>query len=289
MVAKYKKCWDVVPYTFCFGAIMDLRIKLNGLELILSEIGKNLEITIPMTSTNIQNNFNDTYNLYAKKYAAASVQISQTSHHPSPLDSNASSSQAVFGLLASKTKQKGVVSSCNGFFKYLDADFTEFMTEEEKVKLDILGWWKTHSRNFPVLSIMARDLLTTLVSTVASESAFSAGGRVLDEKRSRLTPGNLEALMMKKTKAHLPFLLINKSKTKLRWQRTMRVALMLHHQCDMDIFIDEKGCVQVVRQTGLPPFWFMRRVLRELVALLEMGDYDSQISVSYDNWIWRMN
>jgi hypothetical protein len=42
---------------------------------------------------------------------------------------------------------------------------------------------------------MARDVLTTLVSTVASESAFSAGGRVLDEKRTRLTPKNLEALM----------------------------------------------------------------------------------------------
>ena len=33
---------------------------------------------------------------------------------------------------------------------------------------------------------MARDILTVLVSTVASESAFSAGNRVLDEQRSRL-------------------------------------------------------------------------------------------------------
>ncbi|BBN68166.1 hypothetical protein Prudu_308S000300, partial [Prunus dulcis] len=42
---------------------------------------------------------------------------------------------------------------------------------------------------------MARDVLTTSVSTVASESAFSAGGRVLDEKRMRLTPQICEALM----------------------------------------------------------------------------------------------
>ncbi|KAL6218044.1 hypothetical protein ACLB2K_011261 [Fragaria x ananassa] len=174
------------------------RINLNGLELILSEIRKNLEITIPMTLTSIQKNFNDTYKLYAKKYADASVQSSQTSHRPSPSESNASNSQAVFGLLASKTKQRGIVSSCNEFFKYLDADFTEFMTEEEKVKLDILRWWKAYSRNFHVLSIMARDVLTIPVSTIALESAFSAGGRVVDEKRSRLTPRNLEALMLVK-------------------------------------------------------------------------------------------
>ncbi|XP_062011140.1 zinc finger BED domain-containing protein RICESLEEPER 2-like [Rosa rugosa] len=195
MERKYKKYWEEVPYTFCFGAIMDPRIKLTGLELILKEIEKNLSITMPLTITNIQKNINDTYKLYEKKYAAASVQGSQAPHRPSPSGSNAFSSQAVFGLLASKAKQTGVVSSCNEFFQYLDTDFTEFMTEEEKQKLDILGWWKAHSRNFPVLSIMARDVLTTPVSTVVSESAFSAGGRVLDEKRTRLTPKNLEALM----------------------------------------------------------------------------------------------
>ncbi|KAL6211192.1 hypothetical protein ACLB2K_016419 [Fragaria x ananassa] len=106
MVAKYKKYWEVVSYTFCFGAIMDPMIKLNGLELILSETGKNLEIIILMTSTSIQKNFNDTSKFYAKKYADTSVQSCQTSHRPSPSESNACSSQAVFGLLASKTKQR---------------------------------------------------------------------------------------------------------------------------------------------------------------------------------------
>ena len=42
---------------------------------------------------------------------------------------------------------------------------------------------------------MARDLLTVPVSTVASESVFSAGNRVLDERRSRLKEDILEALI----------------------------------------------------------------------------------------------
>ncbi|BBG93704.1 BED zinc finger [Prunus dulcis] len=109
--------------------------------------------------------------------------------------SSSSSSAAIFGMLASKGKQKSVISSRTEVFKYLDTEFVEFMTEEERNNFNILDWWKAHEKNFPVLSIMARDVLTTPVSTVASESAFSAGGRVLDEKRTRLTPQICEALM----------------------------------------------------------------------------------------------
>ncbi|XP_055961537.1 zinc finger BED domain-containing protein RICESLEEPER 2-like [Mercurialis annua] len=60
---------------------------------------------------------------------------------------------------------------------------------------DILRWWKLNSERFPVLSRMARDILAVPVSTVASESAFSTGGRVLDDFRSCLTPKIVEALV----------------------------------------------------------------------------------------------
>ncbi|TXG61044.1 hypothetical protein EZV62_012407 [Acer yangbiense] len=50
-------------------------------------------------------------------------------------------------------------------------------------------------RSLPVLSIMARDILTPPVSSVALEYAFSVGGRVLDERRSRLGPNILEAVV----------------------------------------------------------------------------------------------
>ncbi|WRX10019.1 HAT [Theobroma cacao] len=40
-----------------------------------------------------------------------------------------------------------------------------------------------------------RDFLTIPVSTVASESVFSIGGRVVSDHRSRLKPYTLEALM----------------------------------------------------------------------------------------------
>jgi hypothetical protein len=42
---------------------------------------------------------------------------------------------------------------------------------------------------------LARDVLAIPISTVASESAFSTGGRVLDDFRTSLTPFMVEAII----------------------------------------------------------------------------------------------
>ncbi|XP_035836239.1 zinc finger BED domain-containing protein RICESLEEPER 1 isoform X4 [Helianthus annuus] len=52
--------------------------------------------------------------------------------------------------------------------------------------LDVLTFWKANEFRYPTLARMARDFLTIPVSTVASESTFSASGRVLNEHRSSL-------------------------------------------------------------------------------------------------------
>ena len=46
-----------------------------------------------------------------------------------------------------------------------------------------------------MLSIIARDVLIVLVSTVASEAAFSAGGRVVSKKRCNLSPQAIETVV----------------------------------------------------------------------------------------------
>ena len=49
--------------------------------------------------------------------------------------------------------------------KYLCESVEAF---DSNVKFDILAWWKVNSPRFPILSLMARDLLVIPVSTVAS-------------------------------------------------------------------------------------------------------------------------
>ncbi|RYR20988.1 hypothetical protein Ahy_B03g066219 isoform B [Arachis hypogaea] len=60
---------------------------------------------------------------------------------------------------------------------------------------DILNWWKVNFNKYPILSQITRDVLAMPVSTVASESAFSTGGRVLNNYMSSLTPKTVETLI----------------------------------------------------------------------------------------------
>ncbi|KAL5564361.1 hypothetical protein UlMin_027525 [Ulmus minor] len=63
------------------------------------------------------------------------------------------------------------------------------------IEFDILIWWKINGIKYPLLSSIARDILAIPVTTVASKSAFSTGGRVVSPHRNRLHPKTLEALV----------------------------------------------------------------------------------------------
>ena len=60
---------------------------------------------------------------------------------------------------------------------------------------NILNWWKTNKGKYPILAEIAKDILAIPITTVASESAFSTGGRHLSPHRAKLHPDTLEAIM----------------------------------------------------------------------------------------------
>jgi hypothetical protein len=63
---------------------------------------------------------------------------------------------------------------------------------------DILSFWKGNEFRYPEVAAMARDILSIPIFTVASESCFSTGGRVIDQYRSSLKPDIVEALICTK-------------------------------------------------------------------------------------------
>lgn len=63
------------------------------------------------------------------------------------------------------------------------------------LEIDILEYWRTNHFRFPNLSLMARDVLSIPISTVASESAFSVSGRILDQYRSSLANTVVESII----------------------------------------------------------------------------------------------
>jgi hypothetical protein len=67
--------------------------------------------------------------------------------------------------------------------------------EANIIDFDILNWWKVNAPKYHTLAEIARDVLAIPISTIASESAFSNGGRALDTFRSSLSPLIVEALI----------------------------------------------------------------------------------------------
>ena len=62
-------------------------------------------------------------------------------------------------------------------------------------KINVLNFWRSQKYRYPELANLAKDLLCVPVTTVASESAFSLGGRILDQYRSSMLPDTAEALI----------------------------------------------------------------------------------------------
>jgi hypothetical protein len=73
---------------------------------------------------------------------------------------------------------------------YLDSDCVVQYDED----FNILHWWHEHKRTYPIISILARDVIIVPASTISSQSTFSIAGRVLEDRRRRLTSDMVEVL-----------------------------------------------------------------------------------------------
>ncbi|KAL6519240.1 hypothetical protein OROGR_018560 [Orobanche gracilis] len=91
---------------------------------------------------------------------------------------------------ASYLEEKQSSAKKTEFDRYKEANCVK-----ECASFDVLYWWSKNSSDYPILASMARDILAIPVSTVASESTFSTGGRILSPYRSSLNPQMVEALV----------------------------------------------------------------------------------------------
>jgi hypothetical protein len=62
-------------------------------------------------------------------------------------------------------------------------------------EFEALAWWKFNALKYRILSKMAKDILAVPITTVASESSFSAGGRVIDPHRASLKIETVQMLL----------------------------------------------------------------------------------------------
>jgi hypothetical protein len=190
MKLKYDKYWGNIVNTnnlIFFGVVLDPCYKMKFLEYILpqmynSELGNEL-------LTKVKDNMMKMFDWYASAYS------NQNRNRPYSTGTVSAEQPAVArpqSGFKSFLKEINSIEKKNELEKYLDEPNFD---DEDDCNFDVLLWWKQNSLKYPVLSKMARDVFATPVSTVASESAFSTCGRILDSFRSCLSPEMAEALI----------------------------------------------------------------------------------------------
>jgi hypothetical protein len=193
MKMKFDKYWGECNLLMAIASVLDPRCKLHMVRICFPKIYKSQEVA----DENIKKVRCSLEKLY-DEYVAESLK--ESSSHVANLDSNnPSTSQgnvAVvttgFDEIMSIIKENEAVSPMKSELQdYLD----EGVYDPHTTSFNALDWWRNKSTKYKILSKMAADILAIPISTVASESTFSAGGRVIDEYRSKLNEESVESLI----------------------------------------------------------------------------------------------
>lgn len=203
----YIKYWRDIPMLYSFAFVLDPRAKLKRLNSGLRLLGKLIGVDYYTYITEVRAQLNTMYKRYDDKFGAvkmrAPTQPSSSGKKKSAWDDifaddeedeasgNSFCTPPVSLLLqAASTSAGASLGIGNELANYLDSDVVSQFDDE----FSIIGWWHEHKLTYPVLAILARDVLTVPVSTVSSESAFSTTGRILEERRRRLSSEMVEIL-----------------------------------------------------------------------------------------------
>ncbi|TYI73207.1 hypothetical protein E1A91_D07G115200v1 [Gossypium mustelinum] len=187
MQEKFNKYWAEYSLILSCAAILDPRYKLNYVQYCFNTIyGIHASDFVETILSNLRLLFDE----YVKKSKSTSSSLAGSSNVSDkiPVDSSLDEhnhSSADFG---------GYFDESDDYKRYLN----ESSTRSEKSQLDIYleeSELDKSSVRFNELSLLARDLLAIPISTVASESAFSMGMKVITPLRSSLKPKIVQAVV----------------------------------------------------------------------------------------------
>lgn len=190
MKKKFDKYWgkmNNVNQLLLFATILDPRYKLDYVEYYLNDLYIDGEVVSNMMKS-LKANLIDIYDWYVCHESVEGSNKVSTEESKSSTNTSkrcfSSTRDARLSRFMEKQAQKDSVEIKNDVERYL-LDARESI---EKNDFDVVDWWKVNRNKYSVLSNLAKDVLAIQVSTVASESAFSTGGRILDPFHSSLSP-----------------------------------------------------------------------------------------------------
>ncbi|XAR48364.1 hypothetical protein NMG60_11031174 [Bertholletia excelsa] len=187
MKSKFDEYWKKCSLALAISAILDPRFKMKLVEYYYPQI---YGTSAPDCIDIVSNCMKALYNGHAIG---------------SPLDSHGQ------GLACQVGSNLGVGNESRdrltGFDRFLHetsqsqnmkSDLDKYLEEPlfpRNMDFNILNWWKVHTPRYPILSMMARNILGIPMSKVSLESAFRVGDRMLDHYWSSLKSDTVQGLM----------------------------------------------------------------------------------------------
>ncbi|KAL6512967.1 hypothetical protein OROHE_008719 [Orobanche hederae] len=209
---KWIKYFAYIPPVFLVAKLLDPQVREEGLLKLLTLYYTALfptpisNFTPPNPSDLVQiakNSLSALYREYACSYSG-SLDLGTGSSSPVHIPSSSSISSYGFAIpdlgewnAYQEDLSRKRTRYQNNAYQELENYLTTFdlgaLERGPDGNNNLLKWWAKRSTIFPVVATIAKEILAVPASTVSVEQAFSVGGYILDERRSRLTPQNLEA------------------------------------------------------------------------------------------------
>ncbi|KAM1060484.1 hypothetical protein ACFX2B_024859 [Malus domestica] len=206
MFDKYWGDFEKVNPILFVAQSLDPRYKFDMLETNLEELGYDCD-KIREEKVRVKGYVTELYNAYKEGGILSGSSGSSTSSSATSnmeqrssvvLDDGAGGVMVdidVASRITKKIQRKRAEAQQNEIANEVDMYFNDPHQSLTYEGFNLLDWWKGNCGQYPILSKVAKDVLALPSSTVASENAFSLGGRVVDPFRASLTPKTVEALV----------------------------------------------------------------------------------------------
>lgn len=182
MQEKFMKYWKLSYLTICLSVILDPRYKFKFLEFCLKS---GLESEATRYLAKVKRTFKDLFVEYSVHEGDSNMGNDQGTNNVGTSIDNP------WDQWNKHVKQH---QQDRAKLSELDIYLKDDVCPQED-GFDILCWWSTNAHKYPIVSRIAKDVLAAPASSVASESAFSTGGRILSDYRSRMIETTVESLI----------------------------------------------------------------------------------------------
>ncbi|XP_059451086.1 zinc finger BED domain-containing protein RICESLEEPER 2-like [Corylus avellana] len=203
MIDKFDKYWGDSNLLMSIAAVLDPRYKMKLINFCFP-------IIYPLTEAgdrikNVLAVLKELFESYVSAHMACILQETAQVNVSSCPSSSAIVRDVVPKIFKGRSRFADHISS--DIIRPIKTDFDIYLEEHVYIcgknengvymetDFDALAWWKCNALKYRILSRMANDILVVPISTVASESSFSASGRVIEPHRASLSPETVQMLL----------------------------------------------------------------------------------------------